>query len=134
MRRFQLQVAQAHAGNLPGPPVVVGHVEGFLRLVVDEDQQVLRPAPGQGRRGGQGQQESDEHGQASGRGDGLLPLHHGLRFLIRCWIAFFMGRRSFSLLGRASQSAAQLGISMDEVFGSMRDFLPGIVAVPFSAQ
>jgi hypothetical protein len=60
--------------------------------------------------------------------------HYGLRYLIHSWISFAIRRRSFSLLSRASKLAAQLGISMDDIFCTSMGFLPDILLTTAQQQ
>ena len=46
--------------------------------------------------------------------------HYGIRYLIHSWSSFALARRSFSLLGRASQLAAKCGVPMDDIFCDSR--------------
>ena len=55
-------------------------------------------------------------------------FHYGIRYLIHSWTSFALTRRSFSLLGRASQLAAKCGVPMDDVFcTSRRDIINPIL-------
>lgn len=60
--------------------------------------------------------------------------HYGLRYLIHSWMSIAVRRRNFGLLSRASKLAAQLEISMDEIFSSRLEFLPDILLTPAQHQ